>query len=123
KHENFRFTYYCSRDGDALLLTTRQRDTSFTNTCGKALREIHDVVVDVGIFRGLQYFLFFRRSHSECDVIEDRITEEKYVLRNITNLTPQRRDVIVRNRDVVNQNGTVTRIVKSRHEIGNRAFS
>src|SRR5690606_29318247 len=117
EHENLRFTYDSPCNGNPLLLTTRQCDTTFTHPGTKTLREANDIFVNISILGGLHDFRLIRIFDPECDVVEDGVAEEKYILRHISDLTSQRIQIIMGDGNIVDEDLTVADIVKSRYQV------
>ena len=68
----------------------------FSDTCIESLRKSHNVIIHVSIFCGLQYFILLRILNAKTNIVKNGITEEEHILRNISYLTAQAIEVVVR---------------------------
>src|SRR5690606_18733004 len=88
KHQDLRILYQSSSDGDPLLLTTGQGNSTFSDMGFKAFIKTYDIIINHSILRGLLHFRSIDLVQTKSNVAGDGIREKEDLLRHKTNLLP-----------------------------------
>src|SRR5690606_36655017 len=70
----------CSRNGNALLLATRQGDAALADVGFKALVECYDIMVHGCLLRSILYFTTIGSIEAKSDVVGNGVGKQEYVL-------------------------------------------
>src|SRR5262249_3308222 len=121
--QNPRIANQRASNRSALLLAARKGDSTLSYQRFVLQRKTLDVDCDVRCFCGTIYLLFSRFLNAEGNILANRLTKQKRLLRNEANISAHCRQRILADRPAIDQDAAARCVINTRNQADQRALS